>query len=315
MDETLTEPRFVGIDVGKAHADVHIHPAGGVFRVTRDTVGLKDLVERLRAVAPALIVLEATGGYERLVTAALAAAGLPVVVVNPRQIRDFARATGRLAKTDRLDAQMIARFAAMVRPEERPVPDGPARDLAELIARRRQLVEMIGAETMRSAQTMNAAVRGRLDAHLAWLRAELDTLDTDLDAVVRASPAWRDQVALLTSVPGVGPTVARTLLAELPELGILDRRRVAALAGVAPVAHDSGQHRGSRHIRGGRGSVRAVLYMAAWVGSRCNPVLKAFYDRLRATGKPRKVALVACMRKLLTILNAMVRTSTPWQAA
>ena len=314
MDETLSGPVFVGIDVGKSHADVHIYPRQEAFRIARDTAGLDELVARMREAAPALIVLEATGGYERVVTAALAGAGLPVVVVNPRQIRDFARATGRLAKTDRLDAAVIARFAAAIRPEERPVPDAASRDFAELIARRRQLVDMISAETMRSAQIANAAVRVRLTAHLDWLRKELAQLDRDLDAAVRASPNWRERVTLMTSVPGVGPAVARTLIAELPELGTLDRRRIAALAGLAPMAHDSGQHRGARHIRGGRGSVRAVLYMAAWVGSRCNPVLKAAYERLRAAGKPRNVALVACMRKLLTILNAMVRTNAAWQA-
>lgn len=314
MDVTPVSTGFVGIDVGKANLDIHVHPGGEAFRVTRDPAGLDDLLDRLRQVAPALIVLEATGGYERVVVAALAGASLPVVVVNPRQIRDFARATGRLAKTDRLDAEMIARFAAAVEPKERPLPDAAAREFAELIARRRQLVEMITTETVRSHQVMGAAVRARLKAHLDWLRKELDQLDTDLDAAVRASPAWRERVALLTSTPCIGAASARTLTAELPELGMLDRRGIAALVGLAPVAHDSGQHRGARHIRGGRAAVRAALYMAAWVGTRCNPVLKATYQRLIAAGKPRKVALVACMRKLLTILNAMVRSNTPWQA-
>jgi len=314
MDVTPTATGFVGIDVGKAHLDVYTHPAGEAFRVTRDPPGLDDLIDRLRLVAPALIVLEATGGYERVVVAALAGARLPVVVVNPRQIRDFARATGRLAKTDRLDAQVIARFAAAVEPKERPLPDAAAREFAELIARRRQLVEMITTETVRSHQVMGAAVRARLKAHLDWLSQELSQFDRDLDAAVRASPVWRERVTLLTSVPCVGATTARTLTADLPELGTLDRRGIAALVGLAPVAHDSGQHRGTRHIRGGRGSVRAALYMAAWIGTRWNPVLKATYQRLIAAGKPRKVALVACMRKLLTILNAMVRSNTPWQA-
>jgi transposase len=315
MGETSSEPRFVGIDVGKAHLDVHVHPSGAAFRVSRDLAGLDDLVLRLGVASPALIVLEATGGYERVVVAALAGASLPVVVVNPRQIRDFARATGRLAKSDRLDAQIIARFAAVITPKERPLPDAMARDFAELIARRRQLVEMITTETTRSHQVIHTAVRARVRAHLEWLNQELSAFDRDLDTAVRASPAWRERVTLLTSVPGVGDTTARTLIGELPELGALDRRAIAALVGLAPVAHDSGQHRGTRHIRGGRASVRAALYMAAWIGTRWNPVLKATYQRLLAMGKARKVALVACMRKLLTILNAMIRSNTPWRAA
>jgi transposase len=314
MDATSAVAGFVGIDVGKAFIDVHVHPTGEAFRVTRDPAGLDALIDRLRPMAPKLVVLEATGGYERVVVAALAGESLPVVVVNPRQIRDFARATGQLAKTDRLDARTIARFAAAVEPKERPLPDAAAREFAELIARRRQLVEMITTETVRAHQVMGAAVRARLQAHLDWLNRELSQFDQDLDAAVRASPAWRDRVALLTSTPGVGNSTARTLTADLPELGTLDRRGIAALVGLAPVAHDSGQHRGARHIRGGRASVRAALYMAAWVGARFNPVLKASYQRLLAAGKPRKVALVACMRKLLTILNAMVRGNTPWQA-
>jgi transposase len=315
MDETSSEPGFVGIDVGKACLDVHVHPSGVAFRVSRDPAGLDDLINRLGVVFPALIVLEATGGYERVVVAALAGASLPVVVVNPRQIRDFARATGRLAKTDRLDAQIIARFAAVITPKERPLPDAAARHLAELIARRRQLVEMITTETTRLHQVMQPAVRARVQAHLEWLNQELKAFDSDLDTAVRASPAWRERVTLLTSVPGVGATTARTLIAELPELGTIDRRGIAALAGLAPVAHDSGQSRGSRRIRGGRATVRSALFMAAWIGTRWNPVLKTTYQRLLAAGKPRKVALVACMRKLLTILNAMIRSNTPWQAA
>ena len=319
MDETRSEPCFVGIGVGKAHLDIFIHvvghPSGEGFRLNRDPAGLDELLARLQPRAPALIVLEATGGFERVVTAALWGAGLPVAVVNPRQIRDFARASGRLAKTDRLDPQIIARFAAAIRPDQRPQPDAAACELADLLARRRQLVEMISAETMRSHQARLPAVRRRLAAHLDWLNKELSQLDADLDSAVRASPAWRERAALLLSVPGIGHASTRTLLADLPELGSLDRRRIAALVGLAPVAHDSGQHRGARHIQGGRGTVRAALYMAAWIASRCNPVLKDMYQRLRAAGKPRKVALVACMRRLLTILNAMVRDNTPWRAA
>jgi transposase len=315
--EQSTSPSavFVGIDVAKKHLDVHIRPSADAFAVPRDGPGLDELVCRLQALQPGLIVLEATGGFEIIVAATLAAAGLPVVVVNPRQIRDFAHACGRLAKTDALDAAIIALFAERIRPPLRPLPDEATRQLGELAARRRQIVEMITAEGLRRRQTSLRRVHKRLDAHVAWLQKELSSLETDIDAAVRESPLWREQEALLTSVPGVGQTVARTLLAELPELGQLDRRALAALVGIAPLNHDSGQHRGSRHIRGGRASVRAALYMAAWVGARFNPVIKAFYDRLRAAGKPRKVALVACMHKLLTILNAIVRTRQPWQTA
>jgi transposase len=315
MDQTASQESFVGIDVGKADVDVALRPLGERMRVARNGAALEQLAARLRELAPTLIVLEATGGFERVVLATLAGAGLPVVMVNPRQIRDFARATGRLAKTDRLDAQIIAQFAEAVRPEVRPLPDQAAQDFAELAARRRQLVEMISAEGMRVRQAVHKKVRRQLDAHLLWLNQELSALDADLDEAVRGSPLWVERVELLTSVPCVGPTVARTLIADLPELGSLDRRQIAALAGVAPVAHDSGKHHGARHIRGGRTTVRAMLYMAAWVGLRCNPVIKAYYARLTAAGKPRKVALVACMHKLLTILNAMVRTNTAWKTA
>ena len=315
MDDISSQPCFIGIDVAKAHVDVHQLPAGKAFQVTRDAAGLDRLATHMLADPPHLIVMEATGGFERVVAATLAGAGLPVAVVNPRQIRDFARATGRLAKTDRLDAQAIARFAQAIQPEVRPLTDTATQAFAELAARRRQIVEMISAETLRANQTTNKKVRKRLDAHILWLNRELTVFDTDLDETVRASPIWREREELLTSVPGVGPTVARTLMAELPELGTLDRRQIAALVGIAPVAHDSGMHRGTRRIRGGRGVVRAKLYMAAWVGVHCNPVLGAFYQRKLADGKPRKVALVACMRKLLIILNAMIRTNIPWQAA
>jgi transposase len=313
MDETTSEPRFVGIDVGKANIDIFVHPSGEAFRLERDPAGLDDLVARLKPLAPTLIALEATGGFERLVTAALYGAGLPVAVINPRQIRDFARATGRLAKTDQVDPRVIAHFAAAVRPEQRPQPDAEASRFAELVARRRQVVDMISAEKMRSHQARQTSVRHRLAAHVTWLNKELKELDADLDTAVRASPAWRERAELMLSVPGVGDVTTRTLLAELPELGTLDRRRIAALAGLAPVAHDSGKHRGARHIRGGRGTVRTALYMAANSARQWNPVLKQTYQRLMAAGKLHKVALVACMRKLLTILNAMVRSNTPWQ--
>lgn len=306
---------FVGIDVAKRQLDVCIRPAGLQFVVQRDAAGLEELLARLREVGAQLIVLEATGGFERVVTATLAGAQLPVVVVNPRQIRDFARAAGQLAKTDTLDAAIIALFAERMRPPLRPLPDAAARHLAELAARRRQVVEMMTAEGHRLRQAAHRRVQTRLAAHVAWLEAELADVDCDLDQAIRDSDLWRSQEALMTSVPGVGPTVARTLLAELPELGQLDRRALAALVGIAPMNRDSGQHRGRRSIRGGRSVVRAKLYMAAWVATRFNPAIKAFYERLIAAGKPRKTAIVACMHKLLTILNAIIRTRTPWQSA
>lgn len=314
MEQQPQAPGFVGIDVAKRQLDVCIRPAGLTFTVPRDAAGLEALVARLREVAAALIVLEATGGFEQVVTATLAGAGLPVVVVNPRQVRDFARASGRLAKTDTLDAAIIALFAERMRPHLRPLPDEAARQLGELAARRRQVIEMMTAEGHRLRQAAHRRVQNRLAAHVAWLQAELADIDRDLDQAIRDSELWRQQEALMTSVPGVGPTVARTLLAELPELGQLDRRALAALVGVAPMNRDSGQHRGRRSIQGGRSVVRAKLYMAAWVARRFNPVIKTFYDRLIDAGKPRKTALVACMHKLLTILNAIIRTKTPWQS-
>jgi transposase len=316
MEQHGREPAcFVGIDVAKRQLDVCIRPAGLTFTVGRDGAGLEELVARLREVRAQLIVLEATGGFEQVVTATLAGALLPVVVVNPRQIRDFARACGQLAKTDTLDAALIALFAERVRPELRPLPDEATRALGDLAARRRQVIEMMTAERHRLRQAVLRRVQKRLAAHIAWLEAELSSIDSDLDQAIRDSELWRHQEALMTSVPGVGPTVARTLLAELPELGQIDRRSLAALVGIAPMNHDSGQHRGRRSIRGGRSVVRAKLYMAAWVACRFNPVIKSFYEKLRVAGKPRKTAIVACMHKLLTILNAIIRTNTPWQKA
>jgi transposase len=269
----------------------------------------------LQPLTPALIVLEATGGYETVVLATLGGAGLPVMAVNPRQIRDFARACGRLAKTDSLDAAVIALFAERIRPELRPQPDAATQALGEIAARRRQVVEMISAESMRRQPAGSRNVQKRLDAHISWLQKELTDINADLDAAIRDSAVWCHHENLLISVPGVGKTVARTLLAELPELGTLGRREIAALVGVAPFNHDSGSHRGTRSIRGGRSVVRAKLYMAAWVATRFNPVIKAFHDRLIAAGKLRKVARVACMRKLLTILNALIRDQKSWQPA
>jgi transposase len=306
---------FIGIDVSKARLDVHVRPTGEAFVVARDDEGLAALVTRLGRLRPKLIVLEATGGLQLRASALLASAGLPVAVVNPRQVRDFARATGRLAKTDALDAEAIARFAEAVQPEPRPLPDAETQRLAGLIARRRQIVEMMTAEKNRRHQVAAADLKASLDTHLDWLRKELNRIDEDLDGAVRASPIWRTKEELLKSVPGIGDVASRTLLAELPELGRLNRREIAALVGLAPFNRDSGTLRGRRTIWGGRAALRAKLYMAALAATRCNPVIAAFYARLRAAGKPAKLAITACMRKLLVILNAMVRDHTPWQTA
>jgi transposase len=306
---------FVGLDVAKDHLDGHVRPPGEDFVVPHDEAGLTQLVARLRALRPTLVVLEATGGYEATVAATLASASLPIAVVNPRQIRDFARATGRLAKTDTLDARVIARFAEAVRPAVRPLPTEHAARLGELVARRRQLVEMLGAENNRRQQTRDRGLRRRIEAHITWLERALRDLETDLHDTIRSSPAWRETENLLTSVPGVGPITASTLIAELPELGRLDRRQIAALVGVAPFNQDSGTLRGRRIIRGGRSPVRRVLYMATLVATRHNPILASFYQRLRTTGHPTKVALIAALRKLLTILNAILRDRRPWQPA
>lgn len=313
MEQTSVDC-VAGIDVAKDHLDVCLRPSGETFTIARTPAGLDALVARLAAAAPRLIVMEATGGFEVVVASALASAGLPVVVINPRQIRDFARATGQLAKTDRLDAGVTALFAERIRPPVRPLPDEQARELGELLARRRQLVEMMTAERNRRQQVGSSRLQKRLDAHLTWLQKELSAAEADLDAALRASPVWCQTAELLQSVPGVGAATIRTLSIELPELGQLSRRQIAALCGLAPMAHDSGRSRGTRSIRGGRASVRAALFMAAWVGVRFNPVLKGTYQRFRSAGKAHKVALTACMRKLLTILNAIVRTGKPWHA-
>jgi transposase len=306
---------FVGIDVSKDRLDVHLRPSAERFAVARDGHGLDQLVARLVTTRPELVVLEATGGFEITVAAALAAAGLPLAVVNPAQIRAFARAIGRLAKTDRLDAELIARVAEQVRPAPRPVLDEQAQILAELVARRRQIVEMIGMESNRRRQARSAKVVHGIERTLAALQAALAELDREIDGQVRGSPAWRAAEDLLTSVPGIGKITARTLIAELPELGHLDRRRIAALVGVAPVNRDSGAWRGHRAIAGGRSAVRNTLYMAALSAASWNPAIRTLYLRLRARGRPAKAALVAAMRKLLTILNAIMRDRRPWQNA
>jgi transposase len=309
------EQVFVGIDVAKDRLDVHVRPSDEAFAVARDGEGLAVLVERLRGLGPQIVVVEATGGFEVTVAAALAAAAIPLAVVNPRQIRDFARAMGQLAKTDALDARAIARFAEAIKPEPRPVPDEQARELGELVQRRRQIVEMMAMERNRRRQlTQRRLIKG-VDRLLAMLQKELTELEQDLDDIIRGTPAWREAEDLLKSVKGVGDIVARTLIADLPELGTMGRKQIAALVGIAPLNRDSGTLRGRRTIWGGRAKVRAALYMAALVASRRNPRLAAFYRRLVAAGKPKKLALTALMRKLLTILNAILRDRRPWKNA
>jgi transposase len=303
---------WIGIDVAKAWLDVATTEAP-VRRVANDAAGIATLVAELTAQRPRLIVLEATGGYETAVTAALVVAGLAVAVVNPRQVRDFAKATGQLAKSDRLDARVLAVFAARVQPPPRPLPDAVAQDVAALLARRRQLVEMRTAEQNRRSH-LTPRLRPALDAHVVWLSQQIAALDGELDQTLRASPVWREKEDLLRSIPGIGPVVARTLLGELPELGTLNRWEVAALAGVAPLNQDSGRRHGQRRTWGGRAPVRAALYMAAVTATRCNPTIRTLYTRLRAAGKPAKVALVACMRKLVIIANAILRDGVPWSA-
>jgi transposase len=277
--------------------------------------GIVELIERLKTDEPiALIVLEATGGYEMPAVAALTAAGLPVVVVNARQVRDFARAVGKLAKTDAIDAAVLAHFAEAVRPGLRPLPDELTQTLQSWLARRRQLLEMLLAEEQRLAIAM-PGLRPQIQRHVEWLRQQLRDIDVELQDLIRRRPVWREQENLLRTVPGVGPVLATTLLADLPELGRLNRRQIAALVGLAPLNWDSGQQRGARHIWGGRAPVRTALYMATLSAIRCNPIIRGFFERLSGAGKPRKVALVACMRKMLTILNAMMQRRVRWQPA
>ena len=305
------DPLNVGIDVSKAALDIAIRPTGQHWQIPHTNDAIHDLASQLVSLHPFLVVLEATGGLEIPLTGALATAGLPIVVVNPRQVRDFAKATGKLAKTDAIDAHVLAHFAEAVRPTPRPLPDAQTQAISAMLARRRQIVAMLTAEKNR-LRTANGAVREDLLQHIAWLEERLSKLDTDLRETLRQSPIWREKDNLLQSVPGVGPVLSLTLLAQLPELGTLSRRQIAALVGVAPLNRDSGTLQGKRTIWGGRASVRAAFYMGALVASRWNPVLRAFYQRLCAAGKPKKVALTACMRKLLTLLNAMLKHRTLW---
>jgi len=305
------EKVYVGIDVAKASMDIAVHSTGQRWSFLNDDTGIAQAVTCLRELAPELTVMEATGGIELPLTAALVVAGVPVVIVNPRQVRDFAKATGRLAKTDALDAKVMAHFAAVVRPTPRPLPDVQAQEFSAILARRRQVVEMLTAEKNRLG-TARKAVRERIRAHITWLEQELANLNQDMRRSVQESPVWREKDNLLRSAPGVGPILSATLLSELPELGTLNRRQIAALVGVAPLNRDSGTFRGKRTVWGGRATVRAALYMAALVATRYNPVIRTFYQRLCAAGKAKKVAIIACMRKLLIILNAMLKHRTPW---
>ena len=311
-EESLeAESPYVGIDVSKNQLDIAVRPAGDTWSMPNDVSGITEVVQGLAQLHPALVVLEATGGLQMPLAAALATAGLPLAMVNPRQVRDFARAIGRLAKTDRLDAQVLAHFAEAVRPTPYPLPDAQTQELTALLTRRHQVVEMLTAEKnrLRSAREL---VHRRVQDHICWLEQELADLDDDLERTLRKSPLWREKDNLLRSVPGIGRVVSITLLADLPELGTLSRHQIAALVGVAPLKRDSGRFRGKRMVWGGRARVRAALYMAALTASRYNPIIKAFYHRLCEAGKARKVALTACMRKLLIILNSMVKHRRTW---
>jgi transposase len=309
----MTEEKvYVGVDVAKSTSYVAVTDSKEALKFTNDDKGISQTVRYIASVKPAGIILEATGNLEMPLAAALQAAGLPVAVINPRQVRDFARATGALAKTDAIDARILALFGARIKPQIRPLPDRKAREMSNLLSRRRQLVEMLTAEHNRLFQA-NDNIRPNVEAHINWLEEALSNINDDLDHRIRLSPSWREKDNLLKSVPGVGKVVSSSLLIDLPELGRLNRRKIAALVGVAPLNRDSGTMRGKRTVWGGRARLRAVLYMAALVASRRNPIIAAFYQRLVDAGKAKKVALVACMRKLLTILNSMMRTMTAWQ--
>ena len=307
-----SSPLFVGIDVAKATLDIALRPSEQLWQIIYDDAQIEALVIQLSELSPTLIVVEATGGLERILVAALVAANLPVVVINPRLARDFAKAIGRLAKTDRIDAQVLAHYGEAIRPSRRPLPDADTQQLRALVDRRRQLMDMMSAEQSR-LNTSSARIRDAIEYHLTWLRQQVARLDEALDGMLKASSLWREYEAILQSTPGVGPVLSRTLISQLPELGDLNRKEVAALVGVAPFNRDSGTWRGRRTIWGGRATVRAVLYMSTLVATRYNPVIREFYERLLVSGKVKKVALIACMRKLLTILNAMIKHQQQWQ--
>ena len=303
---------FVGLDIAKDHIDVSVRPTEDQWRSDQTDAGIGELVTRVIALTPALVVVESTGGYETAVVTALAVAHVPVAIVNPRQVRDFAKAIGRLAKTDAIDAAVLALFAERVRPDVRPLADEAHQELVALVTRRRQLVDMLTAERNRLAMARRS-IRASVQQHVRWLERRIHDADADLTATIQQSPLWRAKDDLLRSVPGIGPITSSLLIALLPELGALSRREIASLVGVAPLNRDSGRQRGRRVVWGGRAAVRAPLYMATLVATRHNPVIRTFYQRLRALGKPPLVALVAAMRKLLTILNAMVKHQQSWQ--
>jgi len=311
-DDFMTIANFIGIDVSKDYLDTARRPSSENVRFTNNDEGADALLEYLRPISPTLIVLEATGRYHQLILGRLLAAGLPAIAINPRQARDFARAIGRFAKADALDAGVLAEFAEKIRPEPRSIADEATQELEALCTRRRQLVTMLSAEKNR-LHTATTTVRSEIKRHIHWLEKEISQLERDLDRRIRSSAAWREKDDLLRSCKGIGPVSTQTMVSCLPELGTLSGRQIAALVGVAPFNNDSGQHHGRRHIQGGRLDVRAVLYMATLAAIRHNPVIRAFHRRLIAAGKAKKVAITACMRKLLTILNAMLRDKKPWQ--
>ena len=311
MNETKVE-KFIGIDVSKSTLDVCIEPAVQTLHVAYDEAGISQIVACLKEVGPTLIVIEATGGLEVRIATELAGQGLPVAVINPRQARDFAKATGQLAKTDQVDAAVLAAFAKTIRPQTRPLKDAETRALDDRVSRRRQLVDIRVQETLRLGTAASKLLRKSLSQHIAWLDKRIAEVDKDLTKRLRESDVWRAKDDLLRSIPGVGNVTTRTMLGKCPELGTLNRREIAALAGVAPLANDSGKHRGKRFTWGGRADVRAVLYMAAVSAIRCNDTIKAFAERLKKAGKPPKVVIVACMRKLLTMMNSMLKNNTPW---
>lgn len=311
MSETSIE-KFAGIDVSKATLDVCVNPAGALKQVAYDEAGVEELLAHLSEINPTLVVIEATGGLEVRIASALAGKGVSVAVVNPRQVRDFAKATGELAKTDRVDAAVLARFAQAIRPQARPLKDEDSRALDDMVNRRRQLIGMRVQEALRLTTAASKPLQKSLKKHIAWLDKQIDEADRDLNRRLRESDIWRAKDDLLKGIPGVGAVTTLTMLAKCPELGTLDRRQIAALVGVAPLANDSGKHHGKRFIWGGRAEVRAVLYMATVSAMRCNDVIKAFAERLKKAGKPPKVVIVACMRKLLTIMNSMLKNNTPW---
>lgn len=305
---------YVGIDISKDRLDVAVHPGGTSLQVTNDDAGIAELVIRLKELAPDLIVMEATGGYERQSAAELVAAGFRVAVVNPRQVRDFAKAMGKLAKTDTIDAAVLARFGEAVKPRITIPVDDETEVLQALVQRRRQLIEMLTAERNRRSRVRASKVAANLDEHIKWLKRQLNDIDTNIKEALESSSSWKEKVDLLSSIPGVGPVLSSALLVDLPELGSLNRREIAALVGVAPLNRDSGKHQGQRKIWGGRAALRGNLYMAALSAARYNPTIRDLYHRLRTRGKPAKVALVACMRKLLTILNAVARHKKAWRS-